>query len=70
MMPPPEDTKMRQILGYAFLDFPVNETAIYPDYRNNPSELARIHKTVDDALFDESVTIISISLHGYASPRR
>lgn len=68
IMPDPEDTKMRQILGRAFLDFPVNETVIYPNYRNNPSELARIQKTVDSALFDKSVTIVSISLHGYASP--
>ena len=68
IMPDPENTKMRQIQGHAFLDFPVNETVIYPDYRKNPSELARIQKTVDSALFDKSVTIISITLHGYASP--
>lgn len=68
IMPDPESTKMRQIQGHAFLDFPVNETVIYPDYRKNPSELARIQKTVDSALFDKSVTIMSISLHGYASP--
>ena len=68
IMPDPEDTKIRQILGYAFLDFPVNETVIDLNYRNNPSELARIQKTIDDAIFDESVTIMNISLHGYASP--
>ena len=68
ILPAPEDMKIRQIIGHAFLDFPVNETVIYPDYRNNPSELARIQKTMDDALFDESVTIRKISLHGYASP--
>lgn len=68
ILPDPEGTKLRQIQGHAFLDFPVNETIIYPDYRKNPSELARIHKSVDSALFDKSVTIVSISLHGYASP--
>ena len=68
IMPDPENNKMRQIQGHAFLDFPVNETVIYPDYRKNPSELARIQKTVDSALFDKSVTIVRISLHGYASP--
>jgi outer membrane protein OmpA-like peptidoglycan-associated protein len=68
IMPDPEDTKMRQIQGRAFLDFPVNETVIYPDYRKNPSELTRIQKTVDSALFDKSVTIVRITLHGYASP--
>ena len=68
IMPDPEGSKMRQIQGHAFLDFPVNETVIYPDYRKNPSELARIQKTVDSALFDKSVIIVRITLHGYASP--
>ena len=68
IMPDPEETKLRKIQGHAFLDFPVNETVIYPDYRKNPDELARIHKSVDSALFDKSVVITRISLHGYASP--
>lgn len=68
IMPNPEGTKLRQIQGHAFLDFPVNETIIYPQYRKNPEELARIHKSVDSALFDKSVVITRISLHGYASP--
>lgn len=66
--PEPEDTKLRQIEGHAFLDFPVNETVIYPDYRKNPDELERIHRSVDSALFDKSVVITRILLHGYASP--
>lgn len=66
--PAPEDTKLRQIVGHAFLDFPVNETVIYPDYRKNPEELTRIYKSVDSAMFDKSVIITRISLHGYASP--
>ena len=44
IMPDPENVKLRQIAGRAFLDFPVNEMVIYPDYRNNPNELARIQK--------------------------
>ena len=59
---------MRQIAGHAFLDFPVNETVIYPDYRRNPEELARIKKSVDSALFDKTVVVTRITLHGYASP--
>ena len=66
--PEPEDTKLRQIEGRAFLDFPVNETVIYPEYRNNPNELSRIHASVDSAMFDKSVVITRIILHGYASP--
>ena len=67
-MPDPEETKLRQIAGHAFLDFPVNETVIYPDYRRNPEELARIKKSVDSALFDKTVVVTRITLHGYASP--
>ena len=66
--PDPEDTKLRQIEGHAFLDFPVNETVIYPEYRNNPNELKRIHASVDSAMFDKNVIITRIVLHGYASP--
>ena len=68
IMPDPEETKLRQIAGHAFLDFPVNETIIYPEYRRNPEELARIKKSVDSALFDKTVVVTRISLHGYASP--
>ena len=68
MMPAPESTKRRQVAGRAFLDFPVNETVIYPKYRRNPQELRRICKTIDSALFDKTILVTSISLHGYASP--
>lgn len=68
VMPEPENKKVRQIAGRAFLDFPVNETIIYPAYRNNPKELNRINHTVDSAMFDKSILITQITLHGYASP--
>ena len=68
IVPDPELDKLRHIEGRAFLDFPVNETVIYPDYRNNPNELAKIQKSIDSALFDRSIVITKISLHGYASP--
>ncbi len=68
ILPNKEDEKVRFIAGTAYLDFPVNETIIYPDYRKNKEELKRIKASVDSALFDESIQILSISLHGYASP--
>jgi len=68
VLPDPEPVKTRQLRGRAFMDFPVNETVIYPEYRNNPVELARIHATVDSVMFDQSVSVTGISLHGYASP--
>ncbi len=67
-MPDNEDIKKRKLFGRAFLDFPVNETIIYPRYRRNPQELRRIRATIDSALFDKTIVVTSISLHGYASP--
>lgn len=66
--PNPEETKNRVLQGRAFLDFPVNETTIYPNYRRNPQELKHIRKTIDSALFDKSFLVTRITLHGYASP--
>ena len=67
-LPDPEDTKIRTIQGRAFLDFPVNETVIYPRYRRNPEELQRLNKTIENALFDKSFKVQRVVLHGYASP--
>lgn len=66
--PSNEDVKRRTLTGRAFLDFPVNETTIYPAYRRNPQEIGRICATIDSALFDHTMQVTSISLHGYASP--
>lgn len=68
IMPKQEDTKVRTIEGRAFLDFPVNEIIINPEYRRNPEELQRLKKTIENALFDKSFKVQSVSLHGYASP--
>ena len=67
-LPDPEGTKIRTIQGRAFLDFPVNETVIYPRYRRNPEELQRLNKTIENALFDKSFKVQRVVLHGYASP--
>lgn len=56
------------ITGKAYLDYPVNRTELYPDYRNNPRELARIMETIDKVRNDSNVTITAIGIHGYASP--
>lgn len=68
MMFEPEGTKERKLEGRSFLDFPVNETIIYPSYRRNPEELKRIRETIDKARFDKGIEITKIELHGYASP--
>mgnify|MGYP001516790458 CR=1 FL=1 len=52
----------------AYLDFPLNETTIYPEYRNNPAELAKIKRSIDLIKNDTNVVISHIDIHGYASP--
>lgn len=63
-----EGEKHYALSGSAFIDFPVNRTEIYPDYRRNTVELARIHATIDSVRNDGDVRITSVWLKGYASP--
>ncbi len=66
--PVAEVEKVRVLEGSAFVDFPVDETVIYPEYRNNRVELAKITETIDVVRNDRDVTITSIWLKGFASP--
>lgn len=66
--PKAEEIKHRAVEGKAFLDFPVNKTVIYPDYRRNQAELAKIRATIDTIRADKNISITGINLHGYASP--
>lgn len=68
LRPEHEVVKTREINGSAFIDFPVSQTAIYPEYRNNTVELAKITGTIDSVKRDSDITIKSISIKGYASP--
>lgn len=68
LRPEHEAVKTRQISGSAFIDFPVSQTTIYPTYRNNTVELAKITGTIDSVKRDKDVTIKSISIKGFASP--
>lgn len=63
-----EEVKAREKSGRAFLDFPVNQTAIYPDYHNNPQELCKIQATIDSVHTDKYATITEVTIKGYASP--
>ena len=60
--------KMRSLSAVSYVDFPVSKTDIYPQYRNNPRELAKIVATIDSVRNDSDVTIKAIFLKGYASP--
>lgn len=66
--PAVEAVKNRAEEGRAYLDFPVNKTTIYPEYRRNPQELAAIKRTIDVVKENDDTEITGISIHGYASP--
>ena len=66
--PVAEAVKTRELSGRAFIDFPVNRTELYPDYRNNTRELAKIIATIDSVRNDKDVTVKRITIKGYASP--
>lgn len=69
-LPPPADQsiKVRQEKGSAYLTFEVNKWDIKPDYMNNPTELQKIHNSVNLVRDDAAVTITKMTLEGYASP--
>lgn len=66
--PKAELVKHREIKGSAYIDFPVNRTELYPDYRRNPVELAKINATIDSVRLDKDVQFKAMTIKGYASP--
>ena len=66
--PKGEAVKMREAKGSAFIDFPVNRTEIYEDYRQNPVELQKIRNTIDLVKNDADTRITAVTIKGYASP--
>lgn len=63
-----EAVKTRELSGRAYIDFPVNKTEIYSNYRRNSAELANIIGTIDSVKNDKDITVTSISIKGFASP--
>lgn len=68
MRPHAETVKTREIKGSAYVDFPVNQIVIYPDYRSNTAELDKILETINSVRDDKDVSITSLSIKGFASP--
>ena len=66
--PADEVRKDRMLEGNAFIDYPVSQTAIYPEYHNNAEELAKIRATIDSVRLDKDVNVTSVFIKGYASP--
>lgn len=65
---PEAQPKIRMAKGMAYVDFPVNRTELYEDYRRNPTELAKIRTTIDAVREDSDTRILSVAIKGYASP--
>lgn len=65
---PLAEVKVREKSGSAYLDFPVNQTVIRPDYRRNSTELAVIDATIQSVEDDPNATITKVTIKGYASP--
>ncbi|MDE7443494.1 MAG: DUF3868 domain-containing protein, partial [Muribaculaceae bacterium] len=63
-----DSIKVRELKKTAYIDFPVDQTIIYPDYRRNTVELTNIQNTIDSVRDDADVTITEVSLKGFASP--
>ena len=60
--------KSYELSGRAYIEFPVNRTELFPDFRNNRKELAKITATIDSVRNDEDVTVTSLEIKGFASP--
>ena len=63
-----DSIKSRELSGRAYVDFPVNRTELYPEYRRNSAELLKIISTIDSVRNDKDITVTSITIKGFASP--
>lgn len=65
---PAPEVKRRSKQGQAFLDFPVGQSVILPNYRRNPEELAKIDDAFADISGNSDVQVQGLFVEGYASP--
>ena len=63
-----EQVKQRDVQAECFLDFELNRINIRPEYMNNPQELAKIRKMIDELKSDPNVKVNRLDIIGYASP--
>lgn len=69
LLPPADKSvKVREEKGSAYLCFVVDKWDIKPDYMSNPTELQKIHNSVNIVKNDSNVTIRKMTIEGYASP--
>ena len=63
-----EPVGVRSLAGRAFVGFPVNETAIDPQYQSNTAELGKLRASIDSVRSSAGAVIRKIWIKGYASP--
>lgn len=63
-----EEVKKRSEQSEAFLDFPVAQTVIRPDFGNNPRELNKIEAMIREIRDDKNLKVTHVGIMGYASP--
>lgn len=66
--PEAEAVKTRWESGSAYLEFPVGKSTLLPGFRNNVSELAKIHHSIEVVKNDPDAKITRIELTGCCSP--
>ena len=65
---PAREPKILDRSGQAFLDFPVGQSTILPNFRRNPVELARIQDEVRRVVSNPDAELQRIYIRGFASP--
>ena len=68
IQPEVEVIKKRLEIGNAYLDFPRGKNEIYPNFGNNPVELAKIDKMIKTIATNRDITVQNVYIVGYASP--
>jgi flagellar motor protein MotB len=68
IQPEVEVIKKRTEISNAYLDFPRGKNEIYPDFGNNPVELAKINKMIHTIATNKDITVHGVYMAGYASP--
>lgn len=66
--PEMQSEKVFAISGSAFIDFPVSNMEINPNYRQNAQELDKIISSINHVKGDSDATIQSVFIKGFASP--
>ena len=66
--PEAKAVKISTLSGRAYIDFPSGKTEIIPSYSRNRVELSKIAATIDSVRNDADITVMSITIKGYASP--